>query len=533
MILAKNTLHLVSLSVIYLTTLGCQTVATRQSAVKDGDGNGYNCVHTQPITGDGYSRFYPVDANKVKRRIMNSQGQQVDDDQKVIWPNQDQINESMRRIGGFNNYIDQRAPGQSGERRHEVYKQGGFDPRPYCLFHAANEPIYGTVILFHGYNDRPQQQAALASYLFHSGFNIYNVPLANHWMVPGTTHWPKTVYRREVIDLISKKLADANNQQKIAIIKKTIESMGTEATKPENTAAIAQMIDEILQPELSHDVLGKAWQNPDGPEFRKLYNFNQESDNRVPGDFRVYIRDAQDRLEEVAPLNGPVFVTGLSVGATVAMALAEEEATGRHRIHAVMTHAPWLSSVSPDAQGQIVNFGPLDDQVGIVGGQYPLNWENHHIDMSPANISANAALGAYVQRPDRVKNLANIPTAFVTTAVEVSANNAATEAMYNQMNIAKPGESLPTAGLHRFRQYDRNHGVGHAMTDPENYRGENPDGSDGNHWNIYWRTLYQETYRFFLTGDVVDYRLYDINQDVLLPQVECAITGEFAYRCNR
>lgn len=58
-------------------------------------------------------------------------------------------------------------------RRHEVYSQSsrGKTPEPYCLFHAAGKAIYGTVVLFHGFNDRPHQQAKLASYLFHNGFD--------------------------------------------------------------------------------------------------------------------------------------------------------------------------------------------------------------------------------------------------------------------------------------------------------------------------------------------------------------------------
>ena len=143
------------------------------------------CIKNSFLPEDGYSELAAVDPTKVHRKVLTASGP-VEDPVKTISPTVGEINNTMIAISAYIDRTYKIPPGRDLRRRTETYRQTGGSPEPYCLFHTPGQPIYGTVILFHGFNDRPQQQAALGSYLFHSGFNVYNVFLVNHWLVEGT-----------------------------------------------------------------------------------------------------------------------------------------------------------------------------------------------------------------------------------------------------------------------------------------------------------------------------------------------------------
>jgi len=502
-----------------LSSAGCRTTGgdVGSSSVKDDDGSSFNCMRDQPLWDDGYSGFAIVSDDQVHRRIVRN-GQKVEDPEKTVGPSEDQIRATMRNIGGNIAWINRTYPPGSAHRRGETYRQGGGTPDPYCLFHVPGRRIFGTVILFHGFNDRPQQQALLAAYLFNSGFNVYNVFLAHQFKWPGTDFWPKTIYKPELVQLIKTKAENPANASAIASLLPGLQS-------GHFTDEQMMTLNGIMSPELSVDVLIRAWDNPAGDDFQRLYLAkNNENIEQQPSDFLDYVRDAKARLADLAPMPGPIFVSGLSVGATVALALAEVD--GGERIRGAVVHAPWLEPEDDDTAKQLKVVGPLDRNITLIGGTYPLRLENHNTEYSPASAAANMALGMWVRKGDLVDRGRNVPTAFITTEVDNSADNGATWNIFGRMN------SGYSEGLHYWHQYPRSHNVGHALTDPENYRPDYTSPEEGGSWNRYWRSLYQEMFRFYTQGKIDHDRFLSLGQDNSIPAVQCKIPGEFAYRCN-
>lgn len=481
----------------------------------------FDCIKPQPLREDGYDGFAIVSDNQVKRRIFRG-GRIIDDPEKTLLPSPKEVRDTMNNIGNYVNWINSTYRAGSPNRRVETYRKqapGTKPSEPYCLFHSKDRRIFGTVILFSGFNDRPQQQAALGAYLFNSGFNVYNVYLAHHFKVPGTDFWPRTTYRPEIAQLILKKLSNPANAPLVQIIK---QAMG----KGDFTDSDLKATDRLLGPELSSEMLNKAWEDPGGPNFRKYYVMKDRDDAEVqPSDFMDYLRDAKARLNDLKPMPGPIFLSGLSVGGSLVMALAA--ADGGERIHGVVTSAPWLLSANKSDRMQSMFAGPLGENIKLIGGPFPIKFENQQIDFSPASASANAALGAWVTRPEQKNRLRAIPHAVITTEIDNSADNGTIRSTFDYMN------SGPYATLHYWEQYPASYNIGHAFTDPENYRSDNVSAADGGGWNRHWRTLYQETFRFFITGTINNAQFLSKTQDRSLPEVRCKITGDFAKRCDQ
>ena len=81
-------------------------------------------------------------------------------------------------------------------------------------------------------------------------------------------------------------------------------------------------------------------------------------------------------------------------------------------------------------------------------------------------------------------------------------DNSAALAPVTQLQNALTANST-FAPLHpAILTYPASANVGHAMTDPEGYPAEFTSQDQGGSWNHYWRTLYQEAFRFFTTGNV-------------------------------
>lgn len=479
-----------------------------------------DCVKEQAIATDGYNELREADPALVTRKELGANGELIADDQKVVRPTTDQVQGAMKKISQHLDQIEREVP--DSIRRRETYSQSsrGKKPDPYCLFHAPGKAVYGTVILFHGYNDRPHQQAKLGSYLFHNGFNVYNVFLANMYMVPGTDYWPKTTYKPEVLATLQRKLAAPAVQ---TVIQPILPRLQTGALTPEDVIAI----DRILSPELSTSTIKEAWSKPGGSAWNQLMASHEPTageslvDAARQADFMAYVRDAAARIADLADMPGPLFVSGLSVGGTVALAAGAAE--GGRRIKGIVSHAPWLASVDPKNNTQLMIAGPLDAAIGAAGGQYPIEWESHKIKFSPASISATLALGSWTAQPENVKTLARIPTAQVITDDEDSADNNAS----GKLQAALTSDPR-VADLHVRVAYPKELHVRHAITDPENYKDGDPAGPS---WNKYWRTLYQESFRFYTTGAMKQENLLRKTPDPALPKPACAMPDN-PHRCG-
>ena len=475
------------------------------------DSTAARCVIDTPIASDGYTAFADVDAAHVTRQVVGPDGTLVVDPEAVVTPTEEQLAEAMDRIGLHVEQIRREVPAEHRRTERYAASRRGEAMAPYCLFHAPGRSIYGTVLLLHGFNDRPHQQGKLASYLFHAGFNVYNVYLANHFMVDGTEFWPKTAYRPELVETIQHKLADPAI---IAMLQPLAEKLHSGQELSEEEIAV---FDAAVGPELSYGLYQEAWSDPGGDAYRTIFNWHEPQPDASlmaaarKADFFQFVRDAQARLDELDSLPGPVFVGGLSVGGTLALALGAAE--GGERIRGIVSHAPWLQSVLADNNMNLRIGGPLDN------GD-PISWPNHGVPFSAASVSANLALGAWMFRPESLANLTGVPTAIITTEAEDSADNAATAALQQLITSHDA-----VASLHVASAYPASFGIGHAFTDPENYAGEEA-------WNRHFRTLYQESYRFYLQGTVDADNLLGVDQDTALPRAAC-VAPDFPWRCDR
>lgn len=514
---AKLPLLALCLAAVIPTSVACSTQTEEaDEPLAEAALNEDNCIRENAIESDGYTELLEADASLVTRKRLSSTGTLEADPEKVARPTSEQLARSMNKIAAHKARIRAQVP--ESARRRELYSPStrGQKPEPYCLFHAAGKAVYGTVVLFHGFNDRPHQQAKLASYLFHSGFNVYNVFLAHQYMVPGTEFWPKTVYKPEVLATVQGKMSAPANQ---AVLAPIMPRLSAGAPTPEDLA----VLDSVLKPELSMGMLQEAWADPAGPAFQKLFASHQAStgqsldESARQSDYLDYVREAQARIAEVTDLPGAVFVSGLSVGGTTALAAAA--ADGGKRVRGVMSHAPWLSPIDPAARTQLVFAAPLDENIRAVGGSYPMQWESHKINFSPASVAANLALAAWTTRAENLRTLAAIPTAIIMTDAEDSADNTSTDKVHAALS-----QDPRVAGLHVSAHYPKELKVGHALTDPENYPQEAKT-------NLRFRALYQESFRFYTQGRIDKDNLMLTGQDPALPKVACK-TPDYPHRCQ-
>jgi alpha-beta hydrolase superfamily lysophospholipase len=487
------------------------------------------CVQTKPIAEDGYTAI--LDADPAKAKLA-----------PAVAPTAPQILSSTKKILA---HLANVRGVPANLRRTELFsakKQGQFS-EPYCLFHDANKKVYGTVVLFHGFNDRPLQQAKLASYLFHSGFNVYNVHLAYHYLVPGTTNWPRTVYKPEALQANIAKLDAAKAKPEFAPIYSRIAlkfAEGKAVTLADFTKDDFDKINGVLSAQpypVSTTALTAAWTNPTSAEFNSLFKVAPVSPQpttpaqlvaaAAAADYTAFITEARARIAEVKEL-GPVFLGGLSVGGTVALAAAADD--GGVNVKGTMAHAPWLKSVDPGNNSQLTLVAPLDSGINTVkAGSYPMKWSNHQVEFSPASVAANLALGAWTGV--NAAKLAKVPTAMIVTDAERSADNTASGQLNTGLAAAVAGK-VP----HVRVAYPAADKVGHALTDPENYVRENEEPDNAEHWNTRWRQLYQESFRFYTTGAISQANALQANpavQDATLPLVRCvAGSWDRAARCS-
>ncbi len=359
---------------------------------------------------------------------------------------EDQLQQTQQRI---NAYVQTIASSPD-------HREGAF---PYSLFHEANAPIKGTVLMFHGFSARPHQMSRLANYLFGNGFNVYQAALRGHAYRIPDRYWPQVDLKPEIlIPLREKVSADPVLQTYLASLAAT-SSAGAVSPSPMQMVGLMARLRQI-EPRLT-DIIA-AIERDNDPDFERYFVSSH----------LAYLSDAQARLAELAAIPGPIYTVGLSVGGAVALALA---AQNPQRVAKVVAFAPLLEVYGETRERYVNLAGPLDiREVGWDELQFPLGC-----------FTAANRFGAFVRNGDNVAALRPTPTLIVLTE-----NEDAADIQTNQ----RFSQSLSRASL--FKKYDNHYLytfpsaalVPHPMVDPLE---KSQSMSNG-----YWKPMYQETLRF-------------------------------------
>ncbi|MBD1917777.1 MULTISPECIES: alpha/beta fold hydrolase [Cyanophyceae] len=384
-------------------------------------------------------------------------------------PTHDQLQTTRQRIDTYVQTIAARP-----DRR-----DGAF---PYYLFHEANTPIKGTVLMFHGFSAKPHQMSRLADYLFRNGFNVYQATLAGHAYINPDQNWPQVDLKPEILVPLRKKVsADPVLQHFLA----NLAASGEGATTPTPVQMVGLMARlSKLEPRLL-DIIA-AIERENDPDFDRYFVSSH----------LAYLSDAQARLAELEALPGPIYTVGLSVGGAVALALG---AKNPQRVAKVVAFAPLLEVYGGETRERYINLaGPLDvKEFGWDELRFPLGC-----------FTAANRFGSFVQSKDNVAALRSQPTLMILTE-----NEDAADLRTNQ----KFAQSLSQPSM--FKRYDNHYLytfpsealVPHPMVDPLEV--------SQNMSNEYWKPMYQETFRFLTQTEFKSRSLAQINKVSDLPAV--------------
>jgi len=349
---------------------------------------------------------------------------------------------------------------------------------PYYLFHEPGQPVYGTVMMFHGFSARPHQMWRLADYLFRNGFNVYQPSIAGHVYLNPAKNWPQVDLKPEIAEPLKAKI---KNDPVLATYLNNVMTNPEGFTRPnrlQRIALIARMV--ALEPRLLDIV--KAIETPDDPDF----------DHYFISSHMNYLVDAEARLTELDALPGPIFTVGLSVGGAAALGLA---AAHPDRIKQVVAYAPLLK-VYGEERRQYVNLaGPLDITES--------GWDPNLRFPVGCLTAADRFGSSYVLSGASVRSLQKTPT-FLT----LTENEDAADIETNTTFFDKIGGRDNHNYLYVYPAKDL---VPHPMVDPT----EVSQGMS----NRFWQSLYQETYRFLTTGSVDMTNMRNLDQNSDLPSV--------------
>jgi pimeloyl-ACP methyl ester carboxylesterase len=362
-----------------------------------------------------------------------------------ILPTQDQLQRTRQRIDAYIQTI-----ASSPDRR-----DGAF---PYYLFHGADTPINGTVLMFHGFSAKPHQMSRLADYLFRNGFNVYQATLAGHAYRFPDRHWPQVDLKPEILIPLREKVnADPVLQTYLANLAMT--SQGAASPSPIQMAGLMARLRK-LEPRM-FDIIA-AIERDNDPDFDRYFVSSH----------LAYLTDAQARLAELEAMPGPVYTVGLSVGGAVALALGAKNA---QRVAKAVAFAPLLEVYGETRERYVNLAGPLDvKEFGWDDLRFPLGC-----------FTAANRFGSFVRKEENLAALRPKPTLMILTENEDAAN-LETNQSFNQ--------ALGRASL--VRQYDHHYSytfpsedlVPHPMVDPLEV--------SQNMSNAYWKPMYQEVFRF-------------------------------------
>jgi pimeloyl-ACP methyl ester carboxylesterase len=352
---------------------------------------------------------------------------------------------------------------------------------PYTLFHAPGQPIYGTVMMFHGFSARPHQLWRLADYLFRNGFNVYQCGLAGHTLINPAQNWPQVDLKPEfAAPLKAKVQADPV----LGNYLKNVTTNQDNFTRPNRLQRVALMARLVAMEPRVLDIM-KAAERPNDPDFDR-YFISSHLD---------YLKDAEARLTELTAMPGPIFTVGLSVGGAVALGLA---AAHPERVKQVVAYAPLLR-VYGEERRQYVNLaGPLDISES--------GWDPNLRFPVGCLTAADRFGSSYVLSPSSLRSLRETPIFLTLTENEDAADIQTNTDFFDKIGGRNNG--------HYLHFYPAKDLVPHPMVDPT----EVSQGMS----NRFWQSLYQETYRFLTTGSVDLTNTSNLEQNADLPQVPAA-----------
>ena len=360
-------------------------------------------------------------------------------------------------------------------RQHPDQRAGAY---PYTLFHAPGAPIYGTVLMFHGFSARPHQMWRLADYLFRNGFNVYQVNLTGHAFLNPDKNWAQVDLIPEIANPLKAKV------QSDPVLRNYLQHVMENPqgfTRPgymQRLALVARLI--AIEPRLL-DIM-KAAEQPQDPDFDRYFLSSHMN----------YLTDAQARLAELDALPGPVFTVGLSVGGAVALGLA---AAHPERVKRVVAYAPLLRIYGEDRRRYVNLAGPLDISES--------GWDPN-LRFPVGCLTAAERFGAsYVLSATSLRSLQSTPTFLTLTENEDAADIETNQTLFSKLGGRDRGHYL-----HLYPAQDL---VPHPMVDPTEV--------SQNMSNRFWQSLYQETYRFLSSGSVDLQNLGNLEQSPDLPLV--------------
>ncbi|PZO17353.1 MAG: alpha/beta hydrolase [Leptolyngbya foveolarum] len=336
-------------------------------------------------------------------------------------------------------------------RSHPDQRPGAW---PYYRFHPADEPILGTVLIFHGFSARPHQMWRLANYLYDNGFNFYQVTLAGHDKLNPAKNWPQIDLRSQYAQPLMQKV-----QQDPVLMSAMLKKADAGAVAPGRQAALLGRLFQVA-PEMT--ALAKAIAHPQQPDFDRYFESSHTA----------FLTDAQQRLSELSSLPGPFYTVGLSVGGAVALGLAADQPA---RIEKVVAYSPLLRIIGEERRQYVQLAGPLD--ISETGWDPDLRFP-------VGALTAADYFGSELRMGESVDRLRQTPAFVVLTENEDAADVAANEQFFTDLNNPK----------NALYKYPSSAMVPHPMVDPT----ETSQGMS----NLFWQSLYQETLRFLTTGTV-------------------------------
>ena len=381
-----------------------------------------------------------------------------------IVPTIEQINRTKQAIDSYIQEID----------RHPDRRIGGY---PYYLFHEPGRPIRGTVMIFHGFSNRPHQMWRLADYLFRNGFNVYQPSIAGHTFIHPAKNWCQVDLKPEYAQPLKAKIQ--NDPVLQGFIRNFMNNPG--AARPGQLQQVALMARLFfLEPRLL-DII-KAIELPDDPDFDRYFTSSHLQ----------YLTHAQARLAELDAMPGEIYTVGLSAGGAVALGLA---ASRPDRVRNVVAFAPLLKVMGEERRRYVNLAGPLDIQ--------EFGWDAN-LRFPVGCLTAVDRFGSSVVLSESsVRSLQNVPTFLVATENEDAADVESCKDFYQRLGGEDNGN--------RFYLYPAQDLVPHPMVDPEEV--------SQNMSNRFWQSLYQETFRFLASGRVNASNLSSLEQDPNLPTV--------------
>ncbi|EFJ28045.1 hypothetical protein SELMODRAFT_441277 [Selaginella moellendorffii] len=336
---------------------------------------------------------------------------------------------------------------------------------PCYSLHEPGDLVYGTALVFHGFGQSPQQCQLLADYLFDNGFNVYQPCLARHYLGNPTLNWPQVDLKPELKEKIRQ------NFLKDPVLAKEL------YISAEDTMQRVRS----LSPEMS-DIIAALDQGDRSQDFQRFFDSSHLD----------YFTEAEQRLEEVRALPGPIFAIGISMGGATALHLAN---TYPDTISKVVAYAPLLKTMDDARREFALAIGPLDVK--------ETGWEPS-LQFTVGCLVAIDLCGTRISQSN-IDNLAKkVATLLLFTANEDSAD------LPTQEKFAQRLKAISSDGVpHLHYTYRRELEVPHAMIHPN----ERPIA------NKLWRRMYQETFRFLTTGKARQDELDSLRQDETLPQV--------------